>query len=163
MQRNQKLTFNRSIIVTDGDVVKAALCWHILDCYGPVLVRLDGRLWASCGRHRHRLNGRKSRSTGAYHTHTQQWNGDRYSAVRASGEQRVFALPSSRWVGCAHSKTAGGTVCMAKLPVTWHSHHGCDFSYSLSWALFLSSLTVKFQPWKSQSVWHWSKCCKLFY
>jgi len=73
IERNQKLTFNRSIIVADGDVVKAALCWHILDCYGPVLVRLDGRLWASCGRHRDRLNRRKtvcsSRSTGAYHTH----------------------------------------------------------------------------------------------
>jgi len=50
-----KLTFHRFVVVADADFVNAALCRHVLDRYGPVLVRLESRLRASCGRHHDRL------------------------------------------------------------------------------------------------------------
>ena len=78
----EKLTFNGSVIVADVEFVNSTLCWHILDRHGPVLVRLDSRLWASCGWHHDRLIERKTLvlvvSTGTYSTHTHNCGTETY-------------------------------------------------------------------------------------
>ena len=59
---SEKLTFNRCVVIAEVEFMNATLCWHVLNRHRTVLVRLECRLRASCGRHHGELVARAATS-----------------------------------------------------------------------------------------------------
>ena len=115
-KRKLQLTFNRSVIIAEVELVNSALSRYVLDRHGSVLVGLDGRLWASCGRHHDRLTGRNGRrfvSAGrpVPVQHTQQTDGNTYWCGVSPDSNVFFVLINYRASGCCtRSDTASDAV-----------------------------------------------------
>jgi len=107
-KRKLQLTFNRSVIVAEVELVNSALSRYVLDRHGSVLVGLDGRLWASCGRHHDRLTGRNGRrfvSAGrpVPVQHTQQTDGNTYWCGVSPDSNVFFCVDKLSSIGLLHA------------------------------------------------------------